>query len=205
MKMKKTGKKILLLCMAMLMVTGMTSTALAAEATGVTGTMDSAISDPLKDDGKGNPASQAGGKKIKANPTAAKVLVDGTVVEFEAYTIDGNNYFKLRDIAKIVSGSEKQFEVSWDSTKKAINLVSKKSYTKVGGELAKGDGKTKDAIKCTSTILKDGKSVDLKAYTINGNNYFKLRDLGSSFDFDVSWNSKENSIVIDTTKSYTAD
>jgi len=187
------------------MVVGMTTTAFAAKSEGAAGTTDSATSTPIKDDGKGTPASGMGDKKIVANPTASKVLVDGVAVEFEAYTINGNNYFKLRDVAKVVSGSDKQFEVTWDGEKKAINLLSKKAYTKVGGELEKGDGKAKDAANCTATILKDGKSVSLKAYTINGNNYFKLRDLGESFDFDVSWDGKENSIVIDTTKSYTAD
>jgi len=29
--------------------------------------------------------------------------------------------------------------------------------------------------------------VELTAYTINGFNYFKLRDLGKEFDFGVIW------------------
>lgn len=143
--------------------------------------------------------------KMQATPTSSKVLVNGTDVEFDAYTINGNNYFKLRDVAKVVSGSAKQFEVTWDGTKNAINLVSSTAYTVVGGELEKGDGATKNAVDCTSAILKDGNVVALTAYTINGNNYFKLRDLGQSFNFDVSWDGGANSIVIDTAKSYTAD
>ncbi len=143
--------------------------------------------------------------KITATPTSSKVLVNGTATGFEAYTINGNNYFKLRDVAKVVSGSDKQFEVTWDGTKNAINLISGQAYTVVGGELTKGDVTEINAVACNSTIYKDGTVVTLTAYTINGNNYFKLRDLGIAFDFDVSWDGKNNSVVIDTSHSYTED
>lgn len=136
---------------------------------------------------------------LTATPTSSKVLVNGKTVAFDAYTINENNYFKLRDVAKVLSGSGNQFEVTWDNAKKAINLVSGKSYTVVGGELAKGDGTTKNAVPCTSAMFKDGSTVTLTAYTINGNNYFKLRDLGNSFGFGVEWNATHNSVVITTT------
>lgn len=142
---------------------------------------------------------------ITAAPTTSKVLVNGAAVEFDAYTINGNNYFKLRDVAKIVSGSEKQFEVTWNGEKNAIELKSGLPYTVVGGEMVKGDGTAKNAVLNTATVYKDGVVVELTAYTINGNNYFKLRDLGQSFDFNVSWDGANNCIVVDTTESYTAD
>ena len=140
-----------------------------------------------------------------ANYTSSKVLVDGLETAFEAYNIEDNNYFKLRDIAKVISGSEKQFEVSWDDEKGVINLITGKAYSPVGGELSEGDGESKSSVICTSKIFKDGKEVTLKAYNINGNNYFKLRDLGQAFDFDVSWDGAANCITIETNKSYTAD
>ena len=39
----------------------------------------------------------------------------------------------------------------------------------------------------TSTVYVDGKAVKFESYTINGNNYFKLRDVGQMFDFEVDW------------------
>ena len=51
-----------------------------------------------------------------ATPTTSTVMVNGQAVAFEAYNIAGNNYFKLRDLAKVLSGTTKQFEVvSWYS------------------------------------------------------------------------------------------
>lgn len=135
-------------------------------------------------------------------PTSSKVLVNGKAVTFEAYTINGNNYFKLRDFAQAVNKTEKNFEVKWDSKNNAINLISNKPYTPVGGELAKGDGKAKVANPTTSKIYKDGKEISLTAYTINGNNYFKLRDIAKAFNIGVTWDGTTNTIGIDTSIGY---
>lgn len=141
-----------------------------------------------------------------AAPTASKVTVNGEQVSFNAYTINNNNYFKLRDIAKVLSGSGKQFDVTWDAEKNAINLLSDKPYTVVGGELAaSASAEAKSASLNTSAIYLDGELVTLTAYTIDGNNYFKLRDLGQTFNFGVAWDGTSNTIAIDTSADYTAD
>ena len=141
-------------------------------------------------------------KVITANPTSSKVLVNGKAVTFEAYTIDGNNYFKLRDFAQAVNKTEKNFEVKWDSENNAINLISNTPYTPVGGELAKGDGKAKVANLTTPKIYKDGKEISLTAYIINGNTYFKLRDIAKAFNIGVFWDGTTNTTTIDTSRDY---
>ncbi|WP_409967255.1 stalk domain-containing protein [Bengtsoniella intestinalis] len=54
-------------------------------------------------------------------------------------------------------------------------------------------------------IYVDGVQVEMTAYSINGNNYVKLRDIGEAVGFDVSWNSTEQRVDIDSTSPYTAD
>lgn len=103
---------------------------------------------------------------IEAKPTASKVLVNGTPIEFDAYTINNNNYFKLRDLAQAVNKTDKNFEVTWNGKNNAINLISNKAYTSAGGELVKGDGKAKAATLSTAKIFKGGKEVSLTAYKI---------------------------------------
>lgn len=137
-----------------------------------------------------------------ATPNASKVLINGKEASFDAYTINQNNYFKLRDIASALSGTAKQFEVTWNNEKAAIEMLSNRAYTPVGGELASGDGLSKTPVLNTAKVYLDGREVALTAYTINGNNYFKLRDLGQLFDFDVSW---DGAVVVDTSAGYTAD
>ena len=153
---------------------------------------------------------------VTATPTTSTVYVDGKAVKFESYTINGNNYFKLRDLALVMRGTSKQFEVTlnpdfitWSvsggMTKGAIEMLSGKPYTTVGGELKGGDGTTKTGTLNRSALLLDGLNVYATAYTIKGNNFFKLRDIGMLFDFEVDWDGARNAVIIDSTKSYTAD
>lgn len=145
-------------------------------------------------------------KEVTATVTSSKVLVNGNQVAFDAYNIEGSNYFKLRDLAMVLNGSEKQFEVTWDKEKNAINLISGEAYTSVGGELTAGSGKASvKGITTKSKIYLDGEEVALEAYTINGNNYFKLRDIGKAFDFGVIWDANLKQITIDSSVGYTEE
>ncbi|MGG1597937.1 stalk domain-containing protein [Paenibacillus naphthalenovorans] len=153
-------------------------------------------------DRKDKPASAS----VSAKPTNSKVLVNGKEVSFQAYNINGNNYFKLRDLAMVLNGTEKSFEVAWDGKKNAISLESGKAYTAVGGELVVAEKPaTAEAKLSTSTIYIDGKEVELTAYLINGNNYFKLRDVAAVIDFGVTWDGATNTIRIDSSTGYVED
>ncbi len=135
---------------------------------------------------------------IIATPTSSEVQVNGKSVSFDAYTIEGNNYFKLRDLAYALNGTAARFEVSWDGEKNTISLTSGKEYTAMGDDMAhKGIG-NKMPTPTSAKIYLDGKEVQFTAYTINGNNYFKLRDIGKALDFWVDWDGINNRIVIDT-------
>ena len=152
-----------------------------------------------------DPTSAAAPTSTTATPTSSSVTVNGKAVAFDAYNINGNNYFKLRDLAYTLNGTGKQFAVGWDGAKNAISLTSRKSYTPVGGEMAgKGSGK-QTATLTSSRIYLDGKEVSFTAYNIGGNNYFKLRDIGKTIDFNVSWDGANNRIGINTSESYTPD
>lgn len=142
---------------------------------------------------------------ITARPIASKVTVNGVETVFDAYIINQNNYFKLRDVANVISGTEKQFEVTWDGDKNAIDLIAGKPYTTVGGEMGAGDSTAKNAQANTASIYLNGEPIPLTAYTIAGNNYFKLRDIGKTFNFGVAWDAVNNTIVIDATKDYAED
>ena len=136
------------------------------------------------------------------SPTAATVLVDGTATAFEAYNIDGYNFFKLRDLAHAIDGSGKQFSVGWDGDANAISLTSGQPYEIVGGEMEQGDGADKAASPTTSTVFLDGRELSLTAYNIGGNNFFRLRDLMSALDIGVTWDGETSTIGIDTSISY---
>ena len=151
------------------------------------------------------PGSVSEKKYIHATKTASPIFINGEERSFDAYNIGGNNYFKLREVAYKLDGTEKNFEVVWNSEKNAIELFSGKPYTRTGDESLSSYEDIGYALETASKIYKDGVLIALKAYNINGNNYFKLRDLGQAFDFDVSWDNVKKQIIIETDKSYTAD
>ena len=139
---------------------------------------------------------------VPASPTASKVTVDGQSKAFEAYNINDNNYFKLRDIAYVLNGTDASFSVGWDGAANSIALVKGEAYAPTGSEMkVSGTKDIKDAVESTSAILIDGQKATLKAYTIKDNNYFKLRDLGTALGFNVGWDNASQTISITSAPS----
>ncbi len=117
--------------------------------------------------------------------------------DLDIYLIDDYNYFKLRDVAVLANGKNDQFSVAWNDEKKLISLEKGKAYELAKDGLEKGDKKEKKAVKSTANIEVDGKEVKLNAYNIDGNNYFKIRDLAKVLDFDVYWSGDYHEVVLD--------
>ena len=139
------------------------------------------------------------------SPTASTVVVNGKALPFGAYKINGSNYIKLRDVAVMLSGTDKQFNVYWDSQKNAIYLTSKTAYTSVGDEMKSSTNNAMvSAFSAVPVMYLDKREIGLSAYKIGNNNYFKLRELASLFNFSVVWNSGTNTISIDLKAGYTA-
>jgi hypothetical protein len=142
--------------------------------------------------------------RVTALTTSSKVVVDGKEVAFEAYNIDGSNYFKLRDLAMALNESKGQFQVGWDAPNKSISLTKGEAYTADGSELAVSETPhNKIADPSSAKLYVDGNEVSLTAYTIDGNNYFKLRDIAKAIDFGVEWNAELSLIGLDSTTGYT--
>ncbi|MDR0272704.1 MAG: cellulase family glycosylhydrolase [Clostridiales bacterium] len=132
-----------------------------------------------------------------AEPSAHSVRVDGQAVEIGAYNISGHNYFMLRDVAHVLKDTEAKFDVGWDAARNAILLTTKTSYVQGGGAaLAVG---RQMAVPSTAVVYVDGVNANLRAYNINGHNYFMLRDLGDVIGFRVDWDASANAVLIDTT------
>ncbi len=58
------------------------------------------------------------------------------------------------------------------------------------------------AERSTHPIYVDGQQVQMEAYTINGQNYVKLRDIGQAVDFNVYW---QNGVQVDSDTPYTGE
>lgn len=124
------------------------------------------------------------------------VCLDSRKYKTVAYNIDGNNYFKIRDIAKILNGTIKTFDIKYDSATNSIDMLSFYDYTSVGGELTPGDGKERTAFSSSAFLTLDGVPIKATCYNIEGNNYFKLRDITDALDCRVEWDSKTQMIWV---------
>ena len=140
-------------------------------------------------------APYASAANVAASPQ--NLSVDGVDADGDKYNIDGSNYFKLRDLAQLLSKTDSRFSISFDEQSNAVAVVSGKEYIPVGGELARGQDQSKTAVVSKQSVLIDGKAVDgLSIYNIGGNNYFKLRDLGDALGFTVDYDADSNTAIV---------
>ena len=137
-----------------------------------------------------------------ASPTNDKLEVNGAAADPTVYKIGDSNYFKIRDVAALLSGTEKQFAVGYDGEKNAVTATTGQGYDKQSGDLAgAATGGSQTADPSNDAIYVNGEKITAEVYKINGSNYFKLRDLGKALNFYVGW-SAERGMYIETGKPY---
>ena len=158
------------------------------------------------------PARAAVREAVTAIPTKHAIVVSNGAVQPDAhlvhptvYLIEGSNYCKLRDLAMLLNGSEKQFAVGYDSASKTVSITRGKSYNAVGGELSGAAVENVSAAISDHTIVIDGTPATLTAFMIDGANYFKLRDLGKALDFHVGYNDEMKTVFLSGAKPYAGD
>ena len=130
--------------------------------------------------------------------SAQNVTLNGTAVTPQIYNVNGENYFKLRDIAMLLNATGARFEVVYDESEGIISISTGADYTAVGGELESGADQSRSCVISRQTVRIDGKSVSLPAYNIGGNNYFRLRSLGEVLSFSVDYDAAANTAIITT-------
>ena len=149
-------------------------------------------------------ASRAAGRNIYKE----KFHYDFTP-NLEVYNIDGSNYFKLRDIAMLLSKTDSRIGVYWTANAanpNGIVEITWGDYEVVGGECQfDGVDKSASAVKTTTkayfhTVLGTPTYIiELDAYNIGGNNYVQLRDFIENYTTaTVDWDGATNSVIITT-------
>ena len=125
--------------------------------------------------------------------------VNGVAVDCEKYNIDGRNYFKLRDLAALLDGTNSQFNVDYDAAKKQMIITTGVPYTtREGNELKLGEDKSATAVPSVQAVVIDGEVCeDLTAYNIGGFNFFQLRELGQALGFYVHYDKATRTALVD--------
>jgi hypothetical protein len=109
--------------------------------------------------------------------TISDVYVNGNWYPLSTYSVLGETYFKLRDIAIILNGTAMTFELSWNSEAKKIEFIKGSSYT---AELRLGSheaGRAELLTAGTPGLLCGASTYNLTAYSIAGATFLKLNDI----------------------------
>jgi len=135
-----------------------------------------------------------------------RMRVDGFERELEAFNFERLSYVKLRDIAYVLNRTGKQFSIDYDSELRLVSIRTKVEYTPIGTELRKQPATVSGVSEGYSSLMVDGEIVEIKSYLVGGHNYYKLQDLASMLDFDITYDSIiYKAICVNTALGYNPD
>lgn len=132
----------------------------------------------------------------KVPVSAQNVIFNGKETEIKGYMIEDSNYFKLRDIAALLKDSEASFNVTFNSSKQRIEITRLSPYQMTKDDLTPLEDSNSDAKPSPQKVYVDGEKVAFPAYSIDGYNYFKLRDLGKVIGFYVDYDKDGNKVIV---------
>lgn len=131
------------------------------------------------------------------------VVLDGKTTNVKGYNIKENNYFKLRDIAALLEGTDEGFDVNYHEGTNTIHISRKSDYNRISDDLKPLKDTESNPINSPQNVFVDGQKVSFNAYSIDGYNYFKLRELGRVVGFLVEFDEEDGKVIIDTTRKLT--
>lgn len=124
------------------------------------------------------------------------ITLNGVALDVEAYNINGNNYFKLRDLAYCLNETSAKFGVVYDEAADSVAIAVGEAYIPDGTELQKGEDKSSTAVKSRQTVYVDGVIADVAGYNIGGNNFYKIADLADLIGFELAYDASANTAQI---------
>lgn len=136
--------------------------------------------------------------EVKATPSKHSIKINGETAKVRGYGVEGYNYFILRDLAYALKDTNSCFDVDYDIENKKIVLTRNERYQgnfNSNEQLINNPQVSKNS---QSILIDDKASSIMDAHLINGNNYFKLADLGKNIGFDLDWDGETQTIMITT-------
>lgn len=100
--------------------------------------------------------SEAYAREVPASKTSQSMTLDGKAVDANAYLIEDNNYFKLRDIAALLRDTEAKFNVSYDEEVNSVVIENNKTYEVLDTDLVPITVQKATATTSLQKIILDG-------------------------------------------------
>ena len=128
------------------------------------------------------------------------IYVDGRKTEITAYSINDNNYVRLRELGKDVD-----FSVLYDHNIDTVRITRAYSYADGLNEALPSPGDNVNAVLSNQQIHVNGMPLTMTAYNIADNNYVRLRDIGGAINLGMAYDPDTDSVYIDTQTAYLPD
>ncbi len=128
------------------------------------------------------------------------LIFDGKETSVKGYIIKNNNYFKLRDLASLLANTDASFSVNYIENKNIIEISREGNYTKTKDDLQELKDSNSDPKPSSQKILVDGEEISFNSYSVDGYNYFSLRELGRVIGFYVSFDKESNTVIVKSDK-----
>ena len=135
-------------------------------------------------------------ENTQSTNTLTSLIIGNEISSVSSYIIKENYYLKLRDIAIILSGTAKEFNLDWNPTRNTIYLSSNDSYPKVEMPIVSLDTSLKTAVPSDVTIFLDGQELYLSVYVIENSNYVHLGHFFEFLNIETISNQK-NEMILD--------
>ncbi len=131
--------------------------------------------------------------KVPGIKSPQDLYLNGQKTPLYGYNIQDENYYRLRDLAKLLAG-EVDFNARGDHLQ--IHLTLGETYQDLG---QKDHAATENRVTALEKFmdlavisLNNTTQRQVKVYNINGFNYFRLRDMGEILGFDVTYDQGRN-------------
>ena len=119
-----------------------------------------------------------------------KINIGEKTIDLPSIVYKNENYIKLRDFSFVLKNIKKDFKIIYNNKQKQISAITAYPYEAIGTELTKIDD-VKKAVISSAKFDINNKQLDFNAITVKGHNYFRLRDLCSAFNIDITYNITE--------------
>lgn len=146
--------------------------------------------------------TQAQSQEITVSITPQQVYLNQEDITRYArgYNINQTNYYKLRDIQSILNKTDKKFKIQYVNRGLFGDILITRNQADDGVDL-KEQYPTLDNLKISlgqDKVFVDKVYTQVKSYKINGENYYKLRDICDLLGVTVNYNQQTNSVELHT-------
>ncbi|MDO5717154.1 MAG: hypothetical protein Q4Q17_05080 [Tissierellia bacterium] len=137
-------------------------------------------------------------REVEGEVSFQQLYLNGEKTHMESYLIEERNYYRLRDLAKLLRSTKAAFQVGYDEMMKRVYMIKGLRYEPLeedGKPLPKGPVK---GVQYRQTMALDRGFVEITSVLIAENNYVMLRDMAEHLGFTVDYNLETKAIEIVT-------